>query len=93
MPGLRLGLPIALPHTVQVSGKVLGGSDLFLQGVLAPQGGLPDFLAGSPRALCVPGQPIPFAGARVRGRTLVASMEGGVAGLTDSAQPRPEGPS
>ena len=42
---------------------MLGGADLFLQGVLAPQGGLPDFLAGSPRALCVPGQPVPFAGA------------------------------
>ncbi len=107
----------------EVSGKVLGGADLFLQGVLvpqvgccytdctpavacwnshawrkrqllarqvictalfyralggacllsmhltlvpgplaAPQGGLPDFLAGSPRSLCVPGNPIPFAG-------------------------------
>lgn len=46
----------------QVSGKVLGGADLFLQGVLAPPGGLPDFLAGSPRSLSVPGNPCPFAG-------------------------------
>lgn len=36
-------------------------ADLFLQGVLAPAGGLPDFLAGSARSLSVPGQPIPFA--------------------------------
>lgn len=41
---------------------MLGGADLFLQGVLAPPGGLPDFLAGSPRSLSVPGNPIPFAG-------------------------------
>ncbi|KAI7845764.1 hypothetical protein COHA_000678 [Chlorella ohadii] len=57
-------LPQLLPqlHTwSEVSGKVLGGADLFLQGVLVPQGGLPDFLAGSPRSLCVPGNPIPFA--------------------------------
>lgn len=39
------------------------GADLFLQGVLPPPGGLPDFLAGSDRALAVPGNPIPFAGA------------------------------
>ncbi|PRW32977.1 Eukaryotic translation initiation factor 2D [Chlorella sorokiniana] len=57
-------LPQLLPqlHTwSEVSGKVLGGADLFLQGVLMPQGGLPDFLAGSPRTLCVPGNPTPFA--------------------------------
>ena len=42
--------------------QVLGGADLFLQGVLAPQGGLPDFLAGSARSLSVPGNPVPFAG-------------------------------
>ncbi|KAL4422679.1 hypothetical protein ABPG75_008876 [Micractinium tetrahymenae] len=57
-------LPQLLPtlHTwSEVSGKVLGGADLFLQGVLAPPGGLPDFLAGSPRSLSVPGNPIPFA--------------------------------
>ncbi|EFN52364.1 hypothetical protein CHLNCDRAFT_138791 [Chlorella variabilis] len=56
--------PQLLPtlHTwSEVSGKVLGGADLFLQGVLAPAGGLPDFLAGSARSLSVPGQPIPFA--------------------------------
>jgi translation initiation factor 2D len=61
-------LPGLLPslHTwSEVSGKVLGGADLFLQGVLAPPGGggsLPDFLANSPRSLAVPGNPVPFAG-------------------------------
>ena len=130
-------LPQLLPqlHTwSEVSGKVLGGADLFLQGVLVPevggtqrseqhragwgacrqrwqgaawrrchassaaagvckglllpaarcpgcaptfpcaalQGGLPDFLAGSPRSLCVPGNPIPFAGESVRGAAMHA---------------------
>jgi translation initiation factor 2D len=57
-------VPTLLPciHTwPEVSGKVLGGADLFLQGVLQPPGGLPDFLAGSARSLAVPGNPIPFA--------------------------------
>lgn len=57
--------PDALPrlHTYsEVSGKVLGGADLFLQGLLVPGGGpLPGFLANSVQALCVPGNPAPFA--------------------------------
>lgn len=45
----------------EVSPKLLGGADLFLQGVLAPDGGLPDFLAGATRSVCVKGNPCPFA--------------------------------
>ncbi|KAL6769698.1 hypothetical protein ACKKBG_A32020 [Auxenochlorella protothecoides x Auxenochlorella symbiontica] len=45
-----------------VSDKVLGGADLFLQGLILPTDQpIPAFLAGSVRALCVPGNPIPFA--------------------------------
>jgi translation initiation factor 2D len=58
-------LPAMLPvlHTYsEVSPKVLGGADPFLQGLLLPEGGAPpDFLAGSARALAVPGNPVPFA--------------------------------
>lgn len=54
-------VPSIYTHS-EVSGKVLQGADLFLQGVLVPKGGFePPFLAGSVRALKVPGNPIPFA--------------------------------
>jgi len=57
--------PRLLPtlHTgPEVSSKILGGADLFLQGVLIPEGGmLEPFLAGSIRSVSVPGNPIPFA--------------------------------
>lgn len=56
-----------MPHLIptlhtwsEVSSKVLSGADLFLQGVLVPDAGLPDFLAGSARAVAVPGNAIPF---------------------------------
>ena len=46
----------------EVSTKVLGGADLFLQGIIVPDGGFdPPFLVGSIRSICVPGNPIPFA--------------------------------
>lgn len=41
--------------------QVLGGADLFLQGLIVPDGGLGDFSAGDLRAVSVPGNPYPFA--------------------------------
>jgi translation initiation factor 2D len=51
-------------------------ADLFLQGVLQPPGGLPDFLAGSPRSLSVPGNPLPFAVGRMAVSKAEAVREG-----------------
>ncbi|KDD76084.1 hypothetical protein H632_c363p1 [Helicosporidium sp. ATCC 50920] len=45
----------------EVSGRILGGADLFLQGVIASPENPPEFLANSVRTLGVPGNPIPFA--------------------------------
>lgn len=45
--------------------QILGGADLFLQGVLAPEGGLGDWLAGSVRTVTIPGNHIPFAVGRM----------------------------
>lgn len=57
-----------IPHLVptlytysEVSSKVFGGADLFLQGVISPAGGVEPFLAGSVRSVSVPGNPTPFA--------------------------------
>lgn len=57
VPGL---IPTVYTHS-EVSSKLLGGADLFLQGVLVPPGGLGNFLAGSVRSISVPGNPVPFA--------------------------------
>ncbi|BDA49270.1 Eukaryotic translation initiation factor 2D [Coccomyxa sp. Obi] len=57
-----------LPHIIEslytyseVSPKVLGGADLFLQGLIVPDGGLGDFSVGDLRAVSIPGNPFPFA--------------------------------
>ena len=41
--------------------QVLGGADLFLQGLIVPPGGLGDFSAGDVRAVAIPQNPFPFA--------------------------------
>ena len=53
-------VPTLYTHS-EVSPKVLGGADLFLQGVIPPPGGLDAFLAGSIRSVSGPGNPLPFA--------------------------------
>lgn len=45
----------------QVSPKVLGGADLFLQGVIVPPSGLVPFSEGDVRAVGIPGSRFPFA--------------------------------
>lgn len=46
---------------VGVLGQVLGGADLFLQGFIPPEGGLPHFAAGDLMAITVRGNPLPIA--------------------------------
>ncbi|KAL4514187.1 hypothetical protein Ndes2437B_g04160 [Nannochloris sp. 'desiccata'] len=61
-----------------VSSKVLGGADLFLQGVLLPIDGikLEPFLAGGIRSISVPGNPIPFAVGTMAVSSTEAAKEG-----------------
>lgn len=40
---------------------MLGGADLFLQGFIAPPGGLPSFRAADAAAIVVPGNEFPLA--------------------------------
>ena len=41
--------------------QVLGGADLFLQGVIVPEEGLGSFSAGDLRVIKIPDNPYPFA--------------------------------
>ncbi len=41
--------------------QVLGGADLFLQGLIIPEGGLGHFSAGDLRVVCIPQNAYPFA--------------------------------
>lgn len=41
--------------------QVLGGADLFLQGLIVPAGGLGEFSSGELRSVVVPGNSFPFA--------------------------------
>ena len=41
--------------------QVLGGADLFLQGLIVPEGGLGTFSAGDLRTVICPGNRFPFA--------------------------------
>ncbi len=56
--------------------QILGGADLFLQGVLVPPGGLGEWLAGSARTVTVPGNPAPFAVGRMAVSKTEAAREG-----------------
>ena len=87
----------------EVSPKVLGGADLFLQGVLPPSEGgeVPQFLAGTAMALCARDNPLPFAvgtmavsraeadreGMKGRGLTVLHSFGDLRWGLGDKAPP------
>ena len=53
-------------------GQVLGGADLFLQGLIVPPGGLGQFSAGDVRAVAIPQNPFPFA---VRPRPLTRTHQ------------------
>lgn len=53
-------LPRLVTHS-EVSPKVLGGADLFLQGVIVPPHGLPPLLAGDLAQLAAAGHPAAFA--------------------------------
>ena len=56
-------VPTLYTHS-EVSPKILGGADLFLQGIILPPGEAtiqPPFLCGTVRSVSVPGNPIPFA--------------------------------
>ena len=44
-----------------MAAQVLGGADLFLQGLILPEGGLGHFSAGDHRVVCIPQNPCPFA--------------------------------
>ena len=41
--------------------QVLGGADLFLQGFILPESGLPQFASGDLMAITIPGNRYPFA--------------------------------
>ena len=41
--------------------QVLGGADLFLQGLIVPPGGLGEWSVGDVRAVAIPDNPYPFA--------------------------------
>ena len=41
--------------------QVLGGADLFLQGIIVPQEGLGSFSVGDLRVIKIPDNPYPFA--------------------------------
>ncbi len=83
--------------------QVLGGADLFLQGLIVPQGGLGDFSAGDLRAVSVPGNPFPFAvgtmevgssevartGLKGKGLKLLHFFGDQLWGLGDKASPDP----
>ncbi|CAL8464144.1 g3679 [Coccomyxa elongata] len=99
-----------LPHIIEslytyseVSSKVLGGADLFLQGLIVPDGGLGDFSAGDLRAVSIPGNPFPFAvgtmevgseevaktGLKGKGLKLLHTFGDQLWGLGDKSSPDP----
>lgn len=45
----------------EVSRFVIGGADLMFPGIYIPEEGLPNFLAGEPWVVKVPGNPAPIA--------------------------------
>lgn len=56
--------------------QVLGGADLFLQGVIVGDGGLPPFKVGDAMALSVPGHPLSFAVGTMETSTAEARSSG-----------------
>ena len=73
----------AVPHLLpslhtwsEVSAKIISGADLFLQGVLVPEGGVAPFLVGSARSISVPGNPVPFAVGTMAVSSAEAAREG-----------------
>ena len=50
----------------EVSPKVLGGADLFLQGLIVPSCGLGELVAGEVRTISIPGNRYPFAGTQMQ---------------------------
>ena len=46
--------------------QVLGGADLFLQGLIVASCGLGDWVSGEVRTISIPGNRYPFAGAQVQ---------------------------
>ena len=46
--------------------QVLGGADLFLQGLIVPSCGLGELVAGEVRTISIPGNRYPFAGAQMQ---------------------------
>ncbi|KAH7435891.1 hypothetical protein KP509_06G082800 [Ceratopteris richardii] len=65
----------------EVSRYVLGGADLMFPGIYIPPDGLPQFEAGEPWAIKVPGNPCPIA----VGVTNISSTEATKAGLRGKA--------
>ena len=57
---------------------MLGGADLFLQGFILPESGLPQFEAGDLMAITIPGNRYPFA---------VGMMETSSAAVAKSGRP------
>ena len=86
-----------------VSLQVLGGADLFLQGLIVPDGGLGHFSAGDLRAVSIPGNAFPFAvgtmevsseqvaktGLRGKGLKLLHFFGDQLWGLGDKSSPDP----
>ncbi len=51
---------------IPVPVQVLGGADLFLQGLIVPSFGLGELVAGEVRTISIPGNRYPFAGAQMQ---------------------------
>ena len=49
-----------------VPAQVLGGADLFFQGLIVPSCGLGEWVAGEVRTISIPGNRYPFAGAQLQ---------------------------
>lgn len=74
-------LPAFILKGGEVSRYVIGGADLMFPGISIDSEGLPEFLAGQPWAVKVPGNPAPIA----VGSTLMSSSEALKAGLRGKA--------
>ncbi|KAL4559634.1 hypothetical protein LXL04_031777 [Taraxacum kok-saghyz] len=74
-------LPAFILKGGEVSRYMIGGADLMFPGISIDSEGLPEFLAGQPWAVKVPGNPAPFA----VGSTCMSSSEALKAGLRGKA--------
>jgi len=114
---MHISIPIAVPNPIPLFlrtcstgggacstiSQVLGGADLFLQGLIGQDGGLGDVSAGDLRAVAIPGNPYPFAvgtmevgsedvartGLKGKGLKLLHHFPDQLGGLGDKSTPDP----